>query len=131
MSLYDVILKELDLNEGDEFLIRNDMCVARKFENGRFISKECKNSDWVNSQTTLNTFIGFQPITITKRAPWVPKVGEEYYIPTPERTILWDGTRYDADDYDLLMIKRGMAFKTQKEAEDCAKKMLDAIKGDG
>jgi len=134
MSLYDVILKELDLNEGDEFTFANNAFMdnyPRKFVNGKMYVKYFNRSEFVLSEIWFNNFLGEDfKITITKRAPWVPKVGEKYYIPTPERTILWDGTRYDADDYDLLMIKRGMAFKTQKEAEDCAKKMLDAIKGD-
>ena len=127
MSLYDVILKELDLNEGDEFTINFDSILYKLIDSKLYT--KCTDGMWCKKYFPINDLLEFG-ITITKRAPWVPKAFEVYYYATPERAVLWHATKYHADDYDLLLIERGMAFKTQEEAEDCAKKMLDAIKED-
>ena len=127
MSLYDVILKELDLNEGDEFKINYDSPIY-KFTNSKLYTKRTDGL-WCKKYFPINDLLelGF---TITKRAPWVPKIGERYYSPFPNDESLYDEDSNDNTSVDKYLIKNGMAFKTPEEAITCAKKMLDAIKGD-
>lgn len=58
---------------------------------------------------------------------WLKK-GVEYYVPQVALTNLHDSYTYDADSFDKMNIERGIVFQTKKEATECAKKMLAAIK---
>ena len=127
MSLYDVILKELGLNEGDEFKTISYAGIIHKFEEGRLMYLSSFNT-WEPSFLHVNELL--RGITITKRAPWVPKVGESYYIPIPYTRDLFAFTRFTNDEIDKIRVERGIVFRNSTEAIACAKKMLDAIKGD-
>ena len=58
---------------------------------------------------------------------WLKK-GVKYYVPQVTFTRLHDSYVYDADNFDKMNIERGIVFQTKKEATECAKKMLAAIK---
>ena len=131
MSLYDVILKELDLNEGDEFvLIGNGFPsgYVRKFENGQMLAS-CSKGIWEKSQIQVNRIIeeDFE-LKITKRAPWVPEDLECYFAPNLLSKDLYLEFMNTGYELDGLYIERKIAFKTPEEAIACAKKMLEVIK---
>lgn len=56
------------------------------------------------------------------------KEGVNYYVPRLTFTNLYDECRYDGDNFDKRNMERGIVFQTKKEAAECAKKMLAAIK---
>lgn len=66
---------------------------------------------------------GFEPVK------WVPKINESYYRPE-----IYNGSAeaecyyYANDDIDKRHISQDLAFRTEQEAIDCAKFMLDAWK---
>lgn len=56
------------------------------------------------------------------------KEGVKYYVPAPTDNKLFDWYPYTDDDTDKMFISRGLVFKTEKEAIECAKKMLEVVK---
>jgi hypothetical protein len=56
------------------------------------------------------------------------KVGVKYYVPMPAVSDLYNAVTYTSDDWDKMIMKRGVAFQTKEEAIACAKKMLTAVK---
>lgn len=59
------------------------------------------------------------------------KEGVRYYVPQVTFADLHDTYVYSEDDFDKRNIERGTVFQTKKEAIECAKKMLAAIKNEG
>ena len=58
---------------------------------------------------------------------WLKK-GVRYYIPRIETKALSDCFIYNNDEVDKRYISRGLVFKTEEEAIECAKKMLEVVK---
>jgi hypothetical protein len=58
--------------------------------------------------------------------PWL-KDDIMYYIPDLHRDSLYRLTEYNHTEYDERMKKRGLVFRTKKEAIEAAKKMLEAV----
>jgi hypothetical protein len=127
MSLYDVILKELDLNEGDEFKINYDSHIY-KFTDSKLYTK-CGDKLWCKKHFPINDLFELG-IKILKRAPWVPKVGERYFVPEFFSGRLYADCIFTDHMLDHRCVEMKCAFKTPEEAITCAKKMLDAIKED-
>lgn len=62
---------------------------------------------------------------------WKPKEGDVYFTPNPARhRYEWraDEVICKNDSYDEWALERGLAFKTKKEAQAVADKMLEAVK---
>lgn len=125
MSLYDVILKELDLNEGDEFETKPTTGHILRFEKNSLLYLS-KIGTWELSAVNINEL--FDGITITKRAPWVPKIGDIYYVAYPITECMYAFGRFENTRADKFYIENNLVFKTKEEAISCAKKMLEAIK---
>ncbi len=53
-----------------------------------------------------------------------------YYTPSLVKRDLFDFYYYDNDEADKRLINRGMVFKTEKEAIEAAKKMLEVLKNE-
>lgn len=58
------------------------------------------------------------------KLPWKPKMGETYYTSDIFDQDLWDYYLWDDDKRDEELYKRGLVFKTKKEAIEMSKKML-------
>ena len=61
---------------------------------------------------------------------WLKK-GVRYYFPVPSISDLYNSVTYTADDWDKIIVERGLVFRTKEEAIACAKKMLAAVKQEG
>ena len=59
---------------------------------------------------------------------WKPKMGETYFRASIYNSSLFVVGLCDNDMSDDRCFKRGLVFKTQKQAIACAKKMLESIK---
>ena len=62
------------------------------------------------------------------KLPWKPKMGERYYASDIFDRDLWDYYLWDDDERDEELYKRGLVFKTKKEAIEMSKKMLAVAK---
>lgn len=135
MNIYEAILQALELEEGDEFLMEGDRFpsgdVLRKFENGKLLFKVSTThiENWQTSNISVNGIMQNDiKITLVKKAPWTPKIYENYYVPNllgKDLYLEYKNTEYELD---MLYIKRKMVFKTSEEAIACAKKMLEVVK---
>ena len=124
-KLYEVILKELKLKEGEEFRIKGRDFLF-KFQDGKLFFCLVHSRNWEESLVSLNTVLKEEIIL----PPFSPKMGEEYFtygggIPWCVGSIAWRGT-----PLDYAYKKLGIIFRTRMEALKALPEKYEEITGE-
>ena len=129
MNYWKQFAEILGLELGQEFVLtdidenRKDIFTYKITEDGIFYKSKI-NNDWFKTELVdalLNGCIKAVP------KPWKPEKGEKYfyYAKAFGQTVykIWID-----ENYDLLLWKVGNCFKTEEEAKDKGKEIMEQIK---
>ena len=103
--------------------------IAINEETGKKGIARCHPDDEFNFYTSAK--IALTRLEEADNPFWWLKEGVRYYVPQVTFADLHDTYVYSADDFDKRNMERGTVFQTKKEAIECAKKMLAAVKKEG
>lgn len=129
MNYYKKIAEMLGVELGEEFSIKNiqteDINRARyKITQEEGIMYSIDREKWVRSVVLMSIINGSYSVV---KLPWKPKEGELYwyYSKTLNQAI---SRNWDAENYALCLWKFGNCFKTEKEANEKGKEIMEQIK---
>lgn len=121
----------LDLELGQEFVLtdvdgkRKNEYIYKITEDGLLYKMPTQYTNWSNSSSsTIVKLLNGDYKALAK--PWKPEKGDKYfyYAKALEQIVykIWID-----ENYDLLLWKVGNCFRTEEEAEDKGKEIMDQI----
>lgn len=123
-KVYKVIMNELDIQEGDKFIIQYYINGSRKELECVFKNGELKNASTYDNLSGKMLATLLAKDTIIQKKPWKPKDCEIYY---------WYSPRYDkivvgsfGTMKSIAMYKMGNCFKHSEDITDDIKEKLKA-----
>lgn len=125
-NIVEHILKAIGVEDG-QIIVSNDSNVKYRLSetNGLEVYED---GDWRECGSfPFNEFI--KMVQLYKfNTKWIPSVGTRVYFMSLASSDLWDYTTYDDTEHERDMVAKGLYFKTQDEAIQCAKQFLAMCK---
>lgn len=116
----------VELEEEFEIMGAPVGCVYKLSEKG--VALYHKEENWWEVLPHMLTLLLSGECKIGGLLHWKPAMHDDYYFPLPSDKDLWGGSIWTGSDNDISKLKRGLVFKTSKEAAEVAKKMLAVVK---
>ena len=131
MNYYKKIAEMLGVELGEEFSLKNNKTnelneCRYKITQEEGIMYSIDREKWVRSVVLMSIINGSYSVV---KLPWKPKEGELYwyYSKTLNQAI---SRNWDAENYALCLWKCGNCFKTEKEANEKGKEVMEAIRNE-
>ncbi len=123
-KVYKVIMDELNIQEGDNFIIQYWTNGNRKELECVFKNGELKNAFTYDilSGKMLATLLAKD--TVIQKKPWKPKYNDMFYYYMPE--VDYIDKRYFLNTCDLALYKSGNCFKRKEDITDEIKEKMGA-----
>lgn len=131
MTYWKQFAESLGLELGEEFVItdsygeRKDEDVYKITENGLYYRTPTSINWFTEPANTIERLLNGCDIAVPK--PWELKVGEKYFYYSVSLNRATT-RKWCNGNYDLLLWKFGNCFKTEKEANEKGKEIMEQIK---
>lgn len=123
-KVYQVIMDELNIQEGDNFIIQYYTDGSRKELECVFKNGELKNASTYDNLSGKMLATLLAKDTVIKKKPWIPKNGEIYYWYSPRGNYI--DVRNFVGIFDVALYKSGNCFKRKEDITDDIKEKLKA-----
>lgn len=115
-KVYQVIMNELNIKEGDTFIIQYRTEGSRKELECVFKKGELKNASTYDNLSGKMLAVLLAKDTTIQKKPWKPKMGEIFYFYNPKVEII-QGTSF-LGVFDVGMYMMGNCFKSADDITD-------------